>query len=226
MLTEATSTNAVVSAAAAEPEGLVVVAEHQTAGRGRLDRQWVSPPRAGLTFSVLLKPPSGLRWGRLPLFVAASLAEAIEDVGDIEVRIKWPNDLLVEERKFAGVLIERHGDAAVIGVGVNVTTRADELPIPEATSLALSGAGTTDRETLLVAMLRALNARYLAWQDTGDFGGKSYLRHSATLGQQVQVSLPSGAVISGLATALDDDGGLVVGGHAVNAGDVVHLRLA
>ena len=155
VLDEIASTNAVVAAESDAAEGLVVVAEHQTAGRGRLDRSWVSPPRAGLTFSVLLRPESvpEARWTWLPLLVGVALAEAVEGVTEVPTRLKWPNDVLVGDRKLGGILVERHDSAAVVGVGLNVTTTDAELPSPEATSLLLAGAEVTDRETVLRAVL-------------------------------------------------------------------------
>src|SRR3954453_23557127 len=137
---EAASTNALVAAESSQPEGLVVVAEHQTAGRGRLDRSWVSPSRAGLTFSVSLRPRAvpNLQWSWLPLLVGVAVAESTEEMSGVDVRLKWPNDVLVDGRKLGGILVERHGPTAVVGVGVNVTTTQDELPGPAATSLLLS----------------------------------------------------------------------------------------
>jgi BirA family biotin operon repressor/biotin-[acetyl-CoA-carboxylase] ligase len=231
VLDEAESTNAVLAAEAAEPEGLVVVAEHQTAGRGRLDRTWVSPPRAGLTFSVLLKPARRpQRWGWLPLLTGLAVAEAMAQVTELDVAVKWPNDILVRDRKTGGVLVERHGAAAVVGVGVNVTTRMHELPDHRAISLQLAGAVVTDRETLLRAMLRAIEARYTSWcasDDTTDVHA-AYVARCATLGRQVEVELPDGANLRGRAERVDEDGHLMVAAgdaeHALSAGDVVHVR--
>src|SRR3954452_15295352 len=166
---ETGSTNADVAAAAlrGEPQGLVVVAEQQTAGGGRRDRQWTSPARAGLTLSVLLRPgradeergwpavPAGA-YGWIPLLTGVALLEAVRRVAEVEAALKWPNDLLVgpAERpgKAAGILAEVAGDAVVVGIGLNVTTRAEEFPATTglpATSLRLAGATATDREPLL-----------------------------------------------------------------------------
>ena len=226
VLAEAPSTNALVAerARAGEPAGLVVVAESQTAGRGRLDRSWVSPPRAGLTFSVLARPElpaSQLPW--LPLLTGLAVATALRDHADVAAELKWPNDVLVEDRKVCGVLVEVPATgAAVLGIGLNVTTRADELPVETAGSLQLAGASTTDRDTLLRAVLRSLSA-VLADPE----GAKTaYRERCSTLGLQVRLQLPADREVEGTAESVDDDGRLVVDGIAYGAGDVVHLRRA
>ncbi len=222
ILPEAGSTNAVVAerARAGEPAGLVVVAESQTAGRGRLDRSWVSPPRAGLTFSVLLRPDlPAQRWPWLPLWGGSAVALALREQADVEAELKWPNDVLVGGRKLCGLLAEVPTDGAVVlGFGLNVTTRADELPHAHATSLQGEGATTTDRSTLLKAVLRRL-ADQLSARDQ-----EAYRRLSATIGLRVRVELPGGQLREGIAEAVDDAGRLVVDGAAYAAGDVVHLR--
>ena len=234
------STNAVLAAAAAEgmPEGTVLVAEHQEAGRGRLDRVWVSPPRAGLTVSVLLRPdvPASRRsW--LPLLTGVALAQAVRDVAGVRAALKWPNDLLAADGgKLAGLLAEAGsgGPASggvVLGVGVNVSTTADELP--EGGTSLLAQNGGTDRTALLTGFLQRLAERYRAWSAAlGDpiASGlaRDYLAWSATVGGQVAVTLPDGAVVEVTAEAVDWDGRLVVateGGRLeLAAGDVRHGR--
>jgi len=230
ILADTPSTNAVVVGAATQPEGLVVVAEHQSAGRGRLDRIWVSPPRAGLTFSVLLRPPAGAQWSWLPLLVGLAVAEATEEISGITVGLKWPNDLLVDGHKLAGILVERHGPAAVVGVGLNVTTTRDELPGPEATSLLLADAAVTDRESLLRAVLRSMQRRYLAWGAGADNDelATAYADRCTTIGSEVTVTLPDGSPLVGRATGIDPTGCLLVraddGEHVLSSGDVMHVR--
>ncbi|MGZ4447246.1 MAG: biotin--[acetyl-CoA-carboxylase] ligase [Nocardioides sp.] len=221
VLASAGSTNALVAerARAGEPHGLVVVAEEQTAGRGRLDRSWQSPPRAGLTFSVLLRPalePHRLGW--VPLWGGLAVARAVREQTGVEAVVKWPNDVQVDGRKLAGLLAESVAGAVVLGIGLNVTTRREELPVETATSLQLEGATTTDRDTVLRAVLRALAGAL------GDRDVASYREVCSTLGRQVRVELPGGESVTGLAEAVDDDGRLVVDGTPYAAGDVVHLR--
>src|SRR2546430_17167499 len=136
---ETAATNAAAMAAARDgaPEGLVVVAERQTAGRGRLGRQWESPPRAGLAVSVLLRPPRGYGW--LPLLAGVALIETVRRLAELDAVLKWPNDLLIDGRKCAGILAETVPDGVVVGIGLNVTLRSDELPTPQPTPLPLAG---------------------------------------------------------------------------------------
>jgi BirA family transcriptional regulator, biotin operon repressor / biotin---[acetyl-CoA-carboxylase] ligase len=268
------STNADVLAQAARgaPEGLVIVAEEQTAGRGRQGRSWISKPRAALMFSALLRPrevPQAAR-GWVPLLAGVATASALRDVpclgrlgasrpragaaGSrrpcVDARLKWPNDILIGERKLGGILAEQSGDVIVVGVGVNVLGGEPDLPVPTATSLELHQVGRIDRAELLADILRQFEHWYVAWRDTcagwagwadadavGAAGAGAdacglraeYLRLSATIGQQVRVHLPGGRVLAGTATDIDGTGRLLVradGGdtHAVSAGDVIHLR--
>ena len=235
---EVGSTNAVLRDAAAEdaPEGTVLVAEHQAAGRGRLDRVWTSPPRAGLTVSFLLRPDvPAARRGWLPLLTGVALAESVGAVTGVRASLKWPNDLLAGDgRKLAGILAESAGTAVVVGVGLNVSTRAAELP-DTATSLALVTGATVDRGPVLLGFLRAFADRYRRWTETlGDPVASGlaadYLAWCATVGRRVTVTMPDGSQLDGTAESVDWDGRLVVrtgeGAVALAAGDVTHLRPA
>ncbi|HUR14196.1 MAG TPA: biotin--[acetyl-CoA-carboxylase] ligase [Mycobacteriales bacterium] len=211
------STNAVVveRARAGEAAGLCVVAEEQTAGRGRLDRAWASPPRAGLTCSVLLRPVTdALGW--VPLLAGLAVVRALRERAEVDAELKWPNDVLIGGRKVAGLLAEAVEGAVVVGLGLNVTTRPDELPDERATSLAQEGAATTDRDTLLRAVLRAMSFT--------EPDRAAYREACSTLGREVTVHLPGGEVAQGTAEVVDEHGRLVVGGTPYAAGDVVHLR--
>jgi BirA family transcriptional regulator, biotin operon repressor / biotin---[acetyl-CoA-carboxylase] ligase len=242
---ETGSTNSDLLAAARDgaPEGTVLAAEVQTAGRGRLDRRWICPPRAALSFSVLLRPdgvPAVAR-GWIPLLAGVAVAAGLRAQAGLDARLKWPNDVLVGGAKIAGILAEQAGDAIVLGTGINVTTRRDELPVPHATSVVLAGAAP-DREQLLVAVLGELETWYRRWVAAvaagptvlagpgGDPAGlrAEYLRLSATVGQQVRVSMPGGKLVTGRAGDVDATGRLVVGTVSgpvpVSAGDVVHVR--
>ncbi len=237
ILPQTGSTNADVARAARDgaPEGLVIVAESQTAGRGRLDRTWVAPPRSGLTFSMLLRPVGVpvARWGWLPLLVGVGSCAAVSRLAELEIGLKWPNDLFVHGRKLGGILAERVDDAVVLGLGLNVTLRADELPVPTATSLALAGSACVDRDPLLRAMLREIAEWYGRWRAAGGDPEASGLRAAyrdrcVTLGRRVRVELPAGRAVEGEAVDVDPAGRLVVrtatGEEPVGAGDVVHVR--
>lgn len=247
------STNADLLARAAAspdtPEGQVLVAEEQTAGRGRLGRSWTSVPGASLTFSVLLRPasvPPGRR-GWLPLLAGVAVASAVRSVADgdggdgggVRAVLKWPNDVLVGDRKLAGILAEQSPDASavVIGVGINVATSADALPLSPsglpATSLLVEGASVS-RETLLLSILGRLESWYAAFRSDPDPTRTglldAYRSLCATLGQTVRVELPVGRVLAGTATDIDSDGRLLIEESPgdlpkpVSAGDVVHVR--
>jgi BirA family biotin operon repressor/biotin-[acetyl-CoA-carboxylase] ligase len=240
VVTELPSTNAELARRAQEgaPQGTVLVAEHQTAGRGRLGRVWSAPPRAGLTLSLLVRPdevPAG-RWPWLPLLTGVAVVETLCRTAEVEAALKWPNDVVVEDRKVAGILLERvdapGGPAAVVGVGLNVSAGLAELPTGQATSLALAGAVVTDRSVLLRALLRTFALLYADWLRTsGDPASglaDAYARRCTTLGRTVTVDLPNGERLSGLAKAIDEAGRLVLdrAGEvtALSAGDVTHLR--
>ena len=232
---ETASTNADLRAAAetGAAEGLVVVAGRQSGGRGRLDRHWESPERAGILMSLLLRPqlPAG-RLPLIPLLTGLAVAEAVRAVAELPALVKWPNDILVDGRKLGGILVERASDGAVVvGVGLNVTTRPDELPVPTATSVQIAG-GVADRESLLKEILRAFERRYTAFART-DGAPESllpvYREVCETIGQEVEVHLPDGASVRGTAVRVDDGGMLVVQAadgteRAWSAGDVVHVR--
>ena len=238
--TGSTNSDLVAEAARGAAAGTVLVAEEQTAGRGRLERRWSAPARSGIFLSMLLRPDGvpKQRWGWLPLLVGVSAASALSQVSGVEVRLKWPNDLLVEvggeERKLGGILAELAGDAVVVGIGLNVSLREDELPVPAAGSLALAGAAVTDRETLLRALLRTFDELYADWAGAAGDPEASGLRvayaaQCATLGRSVRVELPGGRELLGEAVAVDGDGRLVVRDgageeRAVGAGDVLHVR--
>ncbi|MFF5726098.1 biotin--[acetyl-CoA-carboxylase] ligase [[Kitasatospora] papulosa] len=237
------STNSDLAARAAGgglAEGTVLVAEEQTAGRGRLDRSWTAPPRSGLFLSVYLNPGGvpAERWGWLPLLAGVAAATGLAQSAGVDMALKWPNDLLVTiggtERKTGGILAERAGEGVVIGIGLNVSLRAAELPAPHAGSLALAGAVSTDRETLLRAVLRSLEQWYAQWRDANGDAAESglqaaYAAGCATLDRTVRAELPGDRSVVGEAVAIDGDGRLVLATgdgiqEPVSAGDIVHLR--
>lgn len=235
----ATSTNAL---AAQGPDGAgavadtIVVADHQTAGRGRLDRTWETPPGSALTFSAVVDP--GLAdhdWPLLPLAVALAVADGVRRAGEVPVELKWPNDLLISRPdgtsgKVAGILLERVPGVdgtplAVIGIGINVGLVAEDLPVPTATSLAIAGS-TVDRTAVFAAVLPALAGVLDSLRAGPAAVLERYRTECATIGRDVTVHLPDGETLIGPATGLDRNGRLLVAGQAVGAGDVVHVRPA
>lgn len=228
------STNADVMrlARGGAPEGLVIAAEAQTAGRGRQGRSWQSEPGAALMFSLLVRPRSvpqaALGW--LPLLAGVATATAVRTVTRVRACLKWPNDVLIDDGKLAGILAERSGDAVVVGIGLNVS---GSLPVPTATSLERHGAGDTDKTDLLAEILAQYERWYRLWLGaSGDADASglraAYLGLCHTIGKQVNVSLPGDRTVSGAAVDVNAVGQLIVEtGTArvpVSAGDVIHVR--
>jgi len=226
-LGEVASTQAVAFALAGEgaPDRTVVVADHQTAGRGRFGRRWLDEAGASLLVSILLRPR--LEPSRLPLLsyaAAVAVAEALEAAAGLAGRLKWPNDVLVDGRKIAGILLESRigqAPAVVVGIGVNVAQRAFPPDLaPRVTSVALAGGRSTDREALLAALLESFDA----WRGRLEGEGFAAVRErwlalSDTLGRPVRVD---GRV--GIAVDLDAEGALVLRDgatlHRVIAGEM------
>jgi BirA family biotin operon repressor/biotin-[acetyl-CoA-carboxylase] ligase len=195
----------------------VIVADHQTGGKGRAGRSWLDVPGRMLMFSALLRdiPPESV-----PLVSLASGLTVARSLGP-EARLKWPNDVQIEERKVSGVIGELapSGDYVVVGIGVNVAHEPGELPDELlATSIRISSRTTPRRDDLCIEILKELDA-ILATDDWLP----EYRSRSATLGARVRVEL-SGQTIEGEATEIRSDGALVVDGNVIVAGDVVHVR--
>jgi BirA family biotin operon repressor/biotin-[acetyl-CoA-carboxylase] ligase len=240
--TGSTNADAIDQVGEGAPEGFTVVADEQTAGRGRLDRTWASPYGAGIAMSVVLRPIApDATWSWIPLVVGIAVVDALAEQG-VHAALKWPNDVVVDgaardgspgPRKLGGLLAERVGAAVVVGIGLNVDLDADELPVPRATSTRLEGA-TVSREVLVVDVLDHLRRRYLHWQlASGDARRagtlEAYTERCLTLGRTVRALLPGGVVVEAVAESVDDHGRLVLrtpdgATRVVSAGDVEHLR--
>jgi BirA family biotin operon repressor/biotin-[acetyl-CoA-carboxylase] ligase len=245
---ETGSTNADLAQAARDgaPAGSVLLADHQSAGRGRLGRAWTAPPGTSIAMSVLLRPAAPLdRWTWLPLLAGLAVSDGIRQEADLPADLKWPNDVLVLGRKVSGVLAERvetsAGPAVVIGMGVNVHLTAEQLPVPTATSLALVlaelglGAFPLHRTSLVSTTLRSLERILARWEEVvavPDLGpdalALAYRERCATIGREVRISLSDGTSVDGVARDVDAYGRLVLetpdGSRTFGAGDVVHLR--
>jgi BirA family biotin operon repressor/biotin-[acetyl-CoA-carboxylase] ligase len=213
--------------------GAVVVANTQTAGRGRVGRTWESPAGGSLSCSVMLRGPDEAL-GFAPMLVGLALARALRNHTGLQVGLKWPNDVIVDGKKLAGFLSERVGDGVVVGFGVNVGVAAVDLNVPDATSLADHGA-LPAREDILVAVLQELSVLETRWREAS-FSAKGaglleqYRAACITIGSNVAVDLPDGEQIRGNAQNVDDDLNLLVittaGARHVSAGDVTHVRTA
>lgn len=235
-VSETGSTNDDLMRAAANdaPEGLVRVAEFQTAGRGRLTRSWEATAGTSLMFSILLRPSAPMaRWGWIPLLAGLGVHDALTAAG-VDAALKWPNDIQLgpDRAKCGGILTQVAGQGVVVGIGLNVLPH-DGLPDGAA---AIGEQWDAPREQILTRVLNAIAVRYGVWnaadgevQRTGLLG--DYRAACATIGQQVRVLLPARDVpVTGEATDVDADGRLIVktatGQLVVGAGDVVHVRPA
>ncbi len=225
-------------AAGEDISGAVLIAEHQSAGRGRQGRPWSTPARSQIALSVGVsadgRPPSD--WGWLPLLTGVAVADAVHATTGISPGLKWPNDILVGGGKLGGILAEVASPApvVVVGLGVNVTLTAPEKEhvAPDATSLLMLGSTMLDRSALLGSILAELSARIDRWQSGGPDPEliADYRARSITLGTRVRALLPGDREIIGTATDLDELGHLHIDTGAqtvvVSAGDITHLRPA
>ncbi len=249
VLDETPSTNdALLALPDSAPEFTVVATANQTAGRGRLGREWIAPPGQTLAASVLLRPrlPAGeslelSHWGWIPLIAGLALTRSIAALLPTDgTGLKWPNDVLVHGRKVSGILAELlpSGDGLVLGAGINLAIPAEGLPTPTSTSLGLEGAtlsGDELADAVLAGWLAAFRPLYQEFLRLGGDADGSGIREQvseacSTLGQRVRVHLPGGDVLSGAAIDIDRSGRLCVKREtdgrvqAVAAGDVTHLR--
>lgn len=242
---ETGSTNAdLISNAANSDDFTVLVAGYQSAGRGRAGRDWVAPAGSSLFVSVLLKPAgvSATNYSWLPLLAGLAMTKTVKSlIGNSVVGLKWPNDVLVAEKKISGVLSELIGDLSgvVIGAGLNLRQDQTQLPIENATSLMLAGAQDIQLDDVLAVYLENLRALYEPWVTAGGNAVKSGLRNEVlaaclTLSRdgtnRVRAILPGEKEFLGAAVGIDDTGRLILQPDgekevvAVAAGDIVHLR--
>ena len=230
---ETGSTNADLLARAAAGEdidGAVLIAESQTAGRGRHGRSWSTPPGSQIALSagVGVGAVPSEAWGWLPLLTGVAVVDAVAEIAGVTAGLKWPNDVLVGSGKLAGILAEVAAPApvVVVGLGLNVT----EAPDPVATSLALLGAAV-DRTELTEAVLSHLAARIDGWRAAGGADATlaaDYRSRSVTIGNRVRASLPGDRTVDGVAADIDEVGRLRIDTGeevlTVSAGDITHLR--
>lgn len=239
VLDESASTNAALRALSSDsvawPHLSVLLTDNQTAGRGRLDRSWVAPAGSALAISVLLRelPTSSELTGWIPLIAGVAMSHAVAaQLPEHEVGVKWPNDVLAAGRKICGILAESTGTAVIVGAGVNTAMTHQQLPVPTATSFAVLGE-EADADLLVAAYVRRLDdlvSSLATWGDAVRSGVHAAVSaQCASLGREVDVSLPDGEVLHGTALRLEPDGRLCVVSegteHLIAAGDVVHARL-
>ena len=207
--------------------GDVFVTEFQSAGRGRLDRTFEATKSSALLFSLYLElNRPKFEWSVIPLLTGISLLTTLKSLDqNVNFNLKWPNDLLIEEKKVAGVLVEARENGVIIGIGLNVEMENSELPVANATSLALAKFGELDRNVILPELLRNLQATFELWESGSSMPLEQYREVSSTIGQEVEVHLPSGERLKSQAVDINEIGELrLASGVLVNVGDVIHLR--
>ena len=204
----------------------ILASEYQTTGRGRLDRSFEAPSHSALTFSIYIEPKVDKEeWSFLTLLAGLSLHEALHTLDpQIEVGIKWPNDLLIHEKKFVGMIAQATNKGVVIGIGINVGMTKEELPVENATSLSIEGFTQLDRNLILAAFINHFEINLEMWENDQSFLAQ-YRSASVTLGREVEITLPGGEKVSSRATDISNAGALILdNGSEVTVGDVVHLR--
>lgn len=225
ILDETPSTMNNLKSSETEPWDLVA-AEFQSAGRGRLDRKFESPKNSGLLFSFYVETKKDQKyWGFIPLLIGKVVAATLNEFsGQTQFKTKWPNDVLVKDKKISGVLVETYKSGLIIGVGINISNQVDQLPVPTATSFFLETGELINRNILLAKILNRFREVFTTWESGGDFVN-SYLASSATIGEEVEIYLPGDEKLSGRAIGVNQSGALILeGGEEVTVGDVVHLR--
>ena len=207
-------------------DGQVIATEFQSNGRGRLDRTFQAPAQSALLFSFYIKPRKERSdWGFIPLIAGLSLVRAITTIDTaMNVSLKWPNDLIINEKKCAGIIAQTTNEGVVIGIGLNVSMTPNELPVSTATSLAIEGSTITDRNLLLSHLLNTFAELFEAWEEGFELLDE-YASASSTIGKKVRIELPNGENLEATVARISHTGELVLDdGRHVTAGDVIHLR--
>ena len=223
-VTTSTQTALVTRAIAGKVKpGDVITANFQRAGRGRMSRTFEAPKNSALLFSFYLKPQRKKEdWGWISLIAGTSVAQVLKKYS---ATVKWPNDILIKEKKVSGLICEFNGEGVVVGIGINVGMTIDELPVPTATSLAIQGATNIDRNHLLADVLNEFESIFTHWDLGDDSITGLYTSLCSTLGTKVQIHYPNDLIEKGIATGISARGELILdSGSHVQAGDVVHLR--
>jgi BirA family biotin operon repressor/biotin-[acetyl-CoA-carboxylase] ligase len=246
---ESTNREAVALGQAGIEHGTLVLADAQTAGRGRMARSWFSPPNVNLYGSLVIRtiinPQRTAAWlSWLPLIAAVAVAEAIEIAGSVRSAVKWPNDLLLNERKVGGILCESAGSSGtepfqVIGIGINVNGTLDDFPEELrqiATTIRHEAGRFIDRNQLVAQLLVGLESRLEEFLSHGaDPIALAYRRRCTTIGKTVKAVLPGGKAYTGIAKNIEQDGSLTLIQlpssetevpmiRHLRAADIVHLR--
>ena len=224
--TGSTNTDLVKLGAEGAKHHSVLMADFQSAGKGRLDRTWVAEPGANLLVSLLFRTNETLErpLHQFTQMVGMSAARACMQLTGVLPDMKWPNDLLIGSKKFAGMIAQATNKGVVLGIGINVGMSKEELPVENATSLSLEGFSELDRNTILAAIINHFEINLEMWENDKSFLAE-YRAASSSIGNEVEVTLPGGEVVKSTAQNISDTGALLLAnGREVTVGDVVHLR--
>ena len=205
--------------------GDLITAEYQSAGRGRLDRKFDAEKSSALLFSFYFEPENEVKnLGYLTLLVGASVTATLNEITNNDnFKCKWPNDVLFNQKKVAGLLAEKTSSGVIVGVGINVSTSKEALPVAHATSIFLATDLQINRNELLAKILMNLQRDLQEWQSGIDLTSK-YRSLSATIGSQVRIALPDGSSVEAKAVDIDETGSLHLdNGQLITVGDVIHL---
>jgi BirA family transcriptional regulator, biotin operon repressor / biotin---[acetyl-CoA-carboxylase] ligase len=204
----------------------ILASEYQSSGRGRLDRTFEAAPHSALTFSIYIEPKVDKEeWPFLTLLAGLCVHEALHTLDpQVSVGIKWPNDLLIGDKKFVGMIAQATDKGVVLGIGINVGMTKEELPVENATSLAIEDFEVLDRNLILASIINHFEINLEMWENDQSFLAQ-YRSASVTLGKEVEVTLPGGEKLSSRAVDISNAGALMLeDGREVTVGDVVHLR--
>ena len=204
----------------------VLVSDYQSAGRGRIDRTFEAPPSSALLFSFYIEPKVEKdEWSFLTLLAGISVREALATLDNkVAIEIKWPNDLLINDRKVAGMIAQSTPKGVIIGIGINVEMSEVELPVSGATSLSIEKFSELNRNRLLATILNHFEINLQMWE-LGQSFLPQYRNHCSTIGSEVEVTLPGGVTLQSKALDISDSGALLLeSGEQITVGDVVHLR--
>ena len=207
--------------------GDVYLAEFQSAGKGRLDRRFESAASDSVLVSLAISPkhqPQS-RWGWVPLVAGVAAASAIMESTGISASLKWPNDVMINDKKAGGIIAEKIDDVIVLGIGINCMQSENNLPAPGATSLSIHSDSLVNRNAVVISLLNAVARFVKAWDEKPLPVENKYRQLSATLEQRVKALLPDGSEIVEKAIAISSEGALVLAnGRELVAGDVTHIR--
>ena len=209
--------------------GEVYLAEFQSAGRGRGNRTFESQPGQGMLLSAVLSPTGQpeSRWGWVPLIVGVAACSAIVKTTGVNVSLKWPNDVMIEEKKVGGIIAEKIGHQIVVGIGINCLQDEANLPTENATSLQIHSLDKVNRQSLVINFLQDLAKITSTWEEKPFSVENKYRQLCSTLESEIRLTLPDGSEVFGRAAAISSNGALVLAdGREFFAADVTHLRLS